>query len=263
MFKRRQIVPALLSLVFAAFLTSCSTNKTTDKVTPVEIPAASMSYIVLAWNETGMHFFNPIYTADVLAPPYNTLCAQVVKRGDPPEIVTTGVTVEYRIIDNTSSYGKSTADPVRNYAQFWDNSLALFGVDLAHDTGLNFIDTDVHNGLTGTMLVKGSRYEADGVPVVPINDAGTWDPYQVAEIVVRDASTGVELARTRMTAETSDEINCKKCHGQTINDVEIGSVLQSHDKAQATTFDRGRRPGPLRRVPRQPRLGHHGPGDSG
>jgi hypothetical protein len=195
-----------------------------------------MSYVVLAWNETGMHFLNPTFNADVLSPPYNTLCAQVVKRGDPPEIVTTGVTLEYRIIDNTSSYGKATTDPVRNYAPFWDNSLALFGVDLAHDTGLNFIDTDVHNGLTGTMLAKGSRFEADGVPVVPINDAGTWDPYQVAEIVVRDTASGTELARTRMTAETSDEVNCGKCHGQTINDVEIGSVLQSHDDAQATTF---------------------------
>jgi hypothetical protein len=236
MSERRQIVPALLILVVAVCLTSCSSSGNKDKVTPVEIPAASMSYVVLAWNETGMHFLNPTFNADVLSPPYNTLCAQVVKRGDPPEIVTTGVTLEYRIIDNTSSYGKATTDPVRNYAPFWDNSLALFGVDLAHDTGLNFIDTDVHNGLTGTMLAKGSRFEADGVPVVPINDAGTWDPYQVAEIVVRDTASGTELARTRMTAETSDEVNCGKCHGQTINDVEIGSVLQSHDDAQATTF---------------------------
>jgi hypothetical protein len=235
MFERRQIVPAVLTLVLAAVLGSCSA-KNTDKVTPVEIPAAAMSYVVLAWNEAGMHFLNATYNAEVLQIPYSTLMAQVVKRGDPPEIVTSGVSLEYRIIDNTYSYGKTTTDPIRAYAPFWDNSLALFGVDLAPNTGLNFVDTGVHNGLTGSMLLKGSLYEADGIPVVPINDAGKWDPYQVAEIVVRDSSSGAELARTRATVETSDEVNCTKCHGKTVNATEVGSVLQEHDSDQATTF---------------------------
>jgi hypothetical protein len=236
MSERPRIVPALLVLALAAFLGSCSTNKTVDVVTPVDIPAATMPYIVLAWSETGMHFLNPTYAADVLNVPYNTLVAQVIKRGDPPEIVTAGVTLEYAIVGNTYSYGKATTEPVREYAPFWDHALDLFGVDLAHDTGLNFVDPGVHNGLTGSMVLRDGRFEAVGVPVVPINDAGTWDPYQIAEIVVHDASSGVELARTRMTAETSDEINCAKCHGQTINDTEIGSVLQEHDDAQQTTF---------------------------
>ena len=237
MSERRPIVPAVILLALAAFLGSCSTTEP-EVVTPVVIPAASMSYIVLAWNDMGMHFLNSTYDGAVYQPPYNTLCAQVVKRGDPPEIVTAGVTLEYAIVGNTYSYGKSTADPdpVRDYAQFWDHALELFDVDLAHDTGLNFADPDVHNGLAGTMLLKGERFEATGVPVVPINDAGTWDPYQVAEVVVRDASSGVELARTRTMAQTSDEINCGKCHGQTINDREIGSVLKEHDDSHETTF---------------------------
>jgi len=235
MSERRPIVPGLIALTLAAVLAACSASDK-DVVTPVEIPAASMSYIVLAWNETGMHFMNPTYDGAVYAPPYNTLCAQVVLRGDPPQIVTTGVTLEYHIIDNTTSYGKSTSAPIRSYAPFWDNSLALFGVALANDTGLNFTDPDIHNGLSGTMVLKGGRYEATGVPVVPINDAGTWDPYQVAEIVVKDTMSGAELARTRTMAETSDEINCAKCHGQTINDVDIGSVLAEHDASHETTF---------------------------
>ncbi len=235
MSERRPIVSALLVLALAVVLSSCS-HKDESTVTPVDIPAASMSTIVLAWSETGMHFMDPTYTAGVLSPPYNTLVAQVIKRGDPPEIVTSGVTLEYRIVDNTFSYGKSTADPVRAYAPFWDNSFALFGVALAHDTGLNFADPGVHNGLTGVMLFKDGRFEARGIPVVPINDAGTWDPYQVAEITVRDGTSGAELAKTRTMAETSDEINCAKCHGKTVNDVEIKSVLQEHDDAIKTTF---------------------------
>jgi hypothetical protein len=262
MSERRPIRTALLVLALAAVLGSCSTTSTEDVVTPVDIPAASMSYIVLAWNEAGMHFMSPTYNADVLQPPYNTFCAQVIKRGDPPQIVTEGVTLSYALIGNTYSYGKATTDPVRDYAPFWDNSLDLFGVDLAHDTGLNFVDPGVHNGLTGTMRVKGALFEAVGVPVVPINDAETWDPYQVAEIVVRDSTSGAELARTRMTAETSDEINCGKCHGKTINDKEIGSVLAEHDKSHSTTFVADGAPVLCADCHGSPVLGTTGPGSA-
>src|SRR4030067_1083015 len=108
-------VPALLVLVLAGVLTDCSTTATGDVVTPVEIPAASMSYIVLAWNDLGMPFFSPTYDKEVLLPPYNTLWAQVIKRGSPPEIVTTGVTLEYRIYANTYSYGKRGAQRARRH----------------------------------------------------------------------------------------------------------------------------------------------------
>jgi hypothetical protein len=259
--ERRQTAAVLAVLALTSILGSCSA-KNDNEVTAVDIPAASMPYIVLAWSAEGMHFLNATYNADVLQPPYNTLLAQVIKRGNPPEIVTTGVTLEYRIIDNATSYGKTTADPVRDYAPFWDNALQLFGVDLAHDTGLNFVDADVHNGLTGTMLLKGQRFEADGIPIVPVNDAGTWDPYQVAEIIVRDSSSGTELARTRTTAETSDEVNCTKCHGQTINDVDIGSVLASHDKLSETTFVADGAPVLCAECHGSPVLGTTGPGSS-
>jgi hypothetical protein len=233
MSERRRIVPALLILALSVFLGACSKK---EETTAVDIPATSMSYIVLAWSAEGMHFLNSTYNAEVLSVPYNTLRAQVIRRGDPPQVVTTGVTLTYSIVGNTSSYGKATTDTVRDFSPFWDNSFGLFGVDLAHDTGLNLVDPDVHNGLTGAMLLKEGHFQADGIPVVPLNDALTWDPYQVAEVVVRDSSTGAELARTRATVETSDEINCTKCHGQTIDDEEIGSVLQAHDDAEETTF---------------------------
>ncbi|MCX6569564.1 MAG: multiheme c-type cytochrome [Candidatus Aminicenantes bacterium] len=262
MIERRLKFPALLVLVLAGFLTACSTTPPSNGVTPVEIPAASMSYIVLAWNDLGMHDLNPTYDKEVLLPPYNTLWAQVIKRGDPPEIVTTGVSLEYRVIDNTYSYGKGTASPLRNYGQFWDNSLDLFGVSLANDTGLNLVDPDIHNGLSGAMLLKGNHFEVDGIPVVPINDAGTWDPYQVAEIIVRDASTGTELARTRATVPTSDEINCAKCHGQTVNSVAILSVLAEHDKGEETTFATDGVPVLCADCHGSPALGQTGPGSS-
>jgi hypothetical protein len=261
--ERRLKVPAVIIMLLAGFLASCSTKpEDGDGVTPVEIPAASMSYIVLAWNDLGMHLLNPTYDKEVLLPPYNNIWAQVIKRGDPPEIVTTGVTLEYRIVNNTFSYGKGTASPLRDYAQFWDKSLDLFGVDLAPNTGLNLVDPGIHNGLSGSMLLKGNHFEVNGVPVVPIYDDGTWDPYQVAEIIVRDASTSAELARTRATVPASDEINCGKCHGQQVNNVDIQSVLAEHDEDMETTFATDGVPVLCADCHGSPALGQTGPGSS-
>jgi len=253
---------AVILLAAAGILGSCTADDGPDIVVPVEIPAASMSYIVLAWNDQGMPFFSPSYDEEVLLPPYNTLWAQVIKRGDPPEIVTSGVTLEYRIIDNTFSYGKGTVLPYRSYARFWDDSFDLFGVSLAPDTGLNFVDPGVHNGLSGTMLLKSGHFQADGVPVVPINDAGTWDPYQVAEIVVRDSSSGTELARTRTTVPTSDEVRCARCHGQRVSGIDILSVLAEHDEAEGTTFVYEGVPVLCADCHGSPALGQTGPGSS-
>jgi len=140
-----------------------------------DIPANSMEYVVFAWNDLGMHCLNPTYDAAVILPPYNTVWAQVIKRGNPPEIVTAGLTVEYRIVDNTYSYGK-TDSYGGDFAQFWDNAQALFGVSLAHDKGLNLEDPGISNGLSGTMVLKGDHFQVNGIPVVPVNDAGVWNP---------------------------------------------------------------------------------------
>ena len=226
--RRPRVSATLLVLVLvglAALVGSCSVT-TEDTVTPVDIPAASQEYVILAWNDIGMHGFSATYDSEVLLPPYNTLWAQVVKRGDPPQIVTSGVRLEYRIVDNTYSYGK------RSFAQFWDNSFLLFGTALDPDSGLNFVDPGIHNGLTGDMLLKGNHFQADGIPVVPVDDADVWDPYQVAEITLYDNATGLELAVTRATVPTSDEVNCAKCHGVG----EVKSVLETHDEIEGTTL---------------------------
>ena len=216
------------------------------------IPAASMTYVAFAWNDLGMHCLNPTYDKAVLLPPYNTLWVQVVKRGNPPEIVTAGITVEYAIRGNTYSYGK------RAYSQFWDNCPALFGIALTHDTGLNLEDPGIHNSLAGTMLVKGDHFQANGIPVVPVDDTLTWNPYQVADITVKDSGTGAVLVQTRATVPTSDEINCGKCHGAD----PLLDVLQKHDSEEGTTLEADR-PVLCASCHGSPALGQAGPGSSG
>ena len=78
--------------------------------------------VVLAWNDLGMHCLNPTYDQLIILPPYNTLWAQVIERGNPPRVVTSGYQVTYSILDNTTSLNKLS------YDQFWDPAvLALFG----------------------------------------------------------------------------------------------------------------------------------------
>jgi hypothetical protein len=176
-------------------------------------------YSVFAWNDLGMHCLNPSYDKLVILPPYNNVLVQVVKRGNPPQVVTTGVTVSYKLTNNTSSYGK------RLYGGFWDNANKLFGVTLAHDIGLK------GNGLSGNMTASGNHFVAEGVPVVPVNDNDTWSPFQVAEITVKDG-TGTIVAQTQATVPTSDEINCAKCHGTNAFD----DILSKHDDKHGTTL---------------------------
>jgi hypothetical protein len=246
-----------------------SESESESEPNPKAIGAESKEYVVFAWNDLGMHCLNPSYDTAVILPPYNNLVAQVIERGDPPRIVTTGIDVSYRLIDNTTSMGK-TDDYGGDFSQFWTNAPKLFGTTLANDTGLNLVEPSRHNGLSGTMVPSSDHFEANGVPVVPVLDNGTWDPFQVAEVVVKDSS-GKELIKTQATVPTSDEINCAKCHdknGEATEEIGGGTsnvfenILALHDDSNGTSL--------LTETPvlcaschGSPALGQSGPGTDG
>jgi hypothetical protein len=209
-----KFLPILMISLLAGFVSCTKTNNPT--------PDTTAAYSVFAWNDLGMHCLNPTYDKLVILPPYNNVMVQVVKRGDPPEIITSGITVAYKLTNNSSSYDK------KSYGGFWDNSFKLFGVTLTHDVGLK------GNGLSGNMTASGDHFIAEGIPVVPVNDNNTWNPFQVAEITVKDGS-GTVLAQTQATVPTSDEINCAKCHGsQTVN--AFDDILTKHDAKHGTSL---------------------------
>lgn len=212
---------------------------------------ANAEFVVFAWNDLGMHCLNPTYDEAVVLPPYNTIWAQVVRRGNPPTIVTQGLKVEYTVLNNTYSYGK------RSYGQFWDNAAKLFGINLERDKGLNLADPGLHNGLSGTMAAKGDRFQVDGIPVTPVDDGGAWNPYQVAVVTVRDSADRI-IAQTRATVPTSDEINCGKCHGNNA----FSDVLQKHDQQRGTKL-LNEKPVLCASCHGSPALGMSGKGSSG
>jgi hypothetical protein len=153
------LASAALVLLFAAVSTPDGTFSLTDSAdaSPDRSRLTASNYIVIAWNDLGMHCISPRFSQMAILPPFNNLEAQVIQRGSPPRIVTSGVTVRYSINNNTTVAGKT---------DFWDYDVPLFGVDLPLGIGLT------GNGLSGTMTMVGDRYEARGIPVLPINDQG-------------------------------------------------------------------------------------------
>ncbi len=202
----------------------------------LDAPPSTGSYVVLAWNDLGMHCYNRDFQDLAVLPPFNTLWAQVVRVGDPPQIVTRGVTVSYQFPDNTTSVTKSN---------FWTYAPQLFGVPLAPDVGLT------GKTLAGTMDVVNDHFVAEGIPLTEFRDSAptTPYPYQLAQVVVRDAATGQELARNTVVAPVSTEMHCDTCHhDRGVEGIATGrvetNILTLHDREEMDDYPAGHR-GPL------------------
>jgi hypothetical protein len=188
---------------------------------------AAGDYIVLSWNDLGMHCYNFDFQDLAVLPPYNTLWAQVIKVGNPPQVITTGLTVSYSFPNNTYSVVKSN---------FWTYAKKLFGVDLPDNIGLT------GRGLAGVMDAKGDHFVAEGIPLTEFSDSAptTRDPYQLARIVVSDAN-GKQLAANTVVAPVSTEMHCDYCHsdnGEGSEGIATGKVetniLTKHDQEEGT-----------------------------
>jgi hypothetical protein len=168
-----------------------------------------------------MHCYDRDYTDMMVLPPYNNLWAQVIKRGDPPEIVTTGVTVNYSYPTNTYSVGKTN---------FWTYAQKLFGVALAPNIGLK------GKGLSGTLDPQTGYFVAEGIPVTEYSDNALNTPnyFQEATVTVTDAS-GNFLANTIAVTPISSEMRCDTCHNRPYADFRL-NILAKHDEEEGTKF---------------------------
>ncbi len=179
------------------------------------VPQSETGYIVIGWNNLGMHCYDPDFSNLAILPPYNTLIAQVIKLGDPPQIVTSGVVVTYSFPDNTYSAGQPGMPDKTN---FWDYVDDLFGVSLEPDVGL------AGKGLAGTMekANDGNYFIAEGIPLTEFRDEDTsyWNPYhfQKALITVYDQNDLINpLAQQTVVAPVSTELMCVNCHDDTMD----------------------------------------------
>jgi hypothetical protein len=195
--------------------------------------AQSGEIVVLAWNDLGMHCYNQSFQDLAVLPPYNSLWAQVIQVGDPPRVITQGITVTYVFTDNTYS--------VLPKSDFWLYAQDLFGLPtpLTANIGLT------GKGMSGTMDLHDDHFVAEGIPLTEFRDSApsTPYPYQLATVIVHDAGTGQELARTVTVAPVSTEMHCEYCHddnGIANEDIATGVVEQNilvlHDEENGTTL---------------------------
>ena len=192
-------------------------------------PAPS-EYVVLCWNDLGMHCLTDNDERWLLLPPANTLWAQVFKRGNPPQLVTDGVTLHYAVEEQH-------ADPASKL-DFWEFANPLFDADLEPNTGL------AGKGMSGGMDLHTDKgaFVAEMIPVAPYREDGRFNPYPLFDIEVRD-SEGNVLAGTRAAAPTSTEMGCRNCHGGEWRHGVAGmsletaeGVLEYHDRLSGTSL---------------------------
>jgi hypothetical protein len=167
-------------------------------------PTPDGDYIVIGWNDLGMHCANKDFDSIVILPPYNNVKAQAIVRGNAtelPQLLDEGYSIHYSIPGNTYSVGKTN---------FWTYDSLLFGVNLPDNIGL------AGNGLNGTMVQHTGYFQVEGIPITPYTDDNhvTEDPYQLALLQLLGPDDQL-LAETFPVVPVSGEINCVSsgCHG--------------------------------------------------
>ena len=194
--------------------------------------AQKSGYILLAWNDLGMHCTSDCDKWFVILPPANTLEAQLIGRGDNLGVIGNGVKLTYAV--------ESGHENPAAHVDFWKYAKSNFGVDLQPNIGLS------GKGLSGTMEydADAQAYVAHLIPVVPYRDDGEFNPFPMFTIEAHDEATGELLAATKVIAPVSTEMGCKNCHGGEwrvqdrtgVSDETAIAILKAHDRNSGTNL---------------------------
>lgn len=203
---------------------------------PFDMPAFDPEkdeYVLLAWNDLGMHWVSDNDRWFSILPPSNNLQALLIRRGETPEVVKNRVALTYKV--------ESGFERPWEEADFWTYAGRVYGKNLKQGEGL------AGNRLEGAMKYdeKAGAYVAEAVPVLPYRDLGgkkVYNPYPLFTVEAKDQETGEVLARTRMVAPVSTEMGCRNCHGgpwrwqgvSGISDETAKNILRVHDRNSGT-----------------------------
>ena len=202
-----------------------------DDITP-PFNERTDEYILLVWNDLGMHCISDSDPWFVILPPANTLEAQLIKRGEVPEIVMDGVDLTYNV--------EPGFENPAGHVEFWKYAESNFGMTLEENVGL------AGNGLSGSFSLNEDRnsFIAEKIPVVPYKDDGSYLPYPSFTVRAKDKETGQILMETKVITPSSTEMGCLNCHegGWRVNgmagiDAETSTnLLLTHDRINGTNL---------------------------
>ena len=200
---------------------------------PLDIPSFhpdTNEYVLLAWNDLGMHSITDNEKYFSFQPPGNTLNAQLFKRGPLPRLISSGVIMEYSVEEGFKNPS--------SHSMFWKYDSLIFGVNLPEGQGL------LAKGVEGSMEAEGGIFAAHMIPVMPYMDDNTFNPYPIFTITARDESSGEVLAVTKAVAPTSTALGCRNCHEgewawnnvSGMADRTAINILLAHDRMNGTTL---------------------------
>ncbi len=172
--------------------------------------AATSPYSLVAWTELGMHCIDgKDYSIFSILPPYNVIHAQLIKKGEPPTQITSGVTLTYQAMpDSTASVNTSSAGKTN----FWNYVRVLFLNSVPPETGLAGYKTQSKTPQPMSYNSTEGYWEGVGIPTVAYDDKSVFNAFPMAKLVAKD-STGKVLASASVVLSVSDEITCNTCHG--------------------------------------------------
>lgn len=189
-------------------------------------------YVLLAWNNLGMHCLSDSDPYWILLPPANDIYAQLVKRGNPPEVITEGVELTFDV--------EEAFENPQQRVRFWEFADKLLGADLEPGVGVGGLRVN------DTMIYDEHlhAFTAPFIPVVPYEQDGSYNPYPLFTIRAQNKETGELLAETMTVAPTSSEMGCKNCHGGDwrvdgvagFTDETSRDILIAHDKNSGTNL---------------------------
>jgi hypothetical protein len=173
---------------------------------------------VLGWNNLGMHCMDSDYSVFSVLPPYNTIEAQVIVGG---KLLTNGagVSVTYQAVADPDGSFNSTA---RGKVNFYDFVLPLYGAAVQPESGLTQWAMPGTNNTPQAMLFEATNrpaagvatpvnwFRAEGIPIMPYDDAGRKNPYPMMRLIAQNG--GTPIATNDVVLPVSDEMDCRACH---------------------------------------------------
>ncbi|QGG48768.1 hypothetical protein [Heliorestis convoluta] len=230
---RSLVLSLAVVLILGVLLTGCATQPTgSGQKSPSDEPIELGDYIILAWQTIGMKCTSDNDAWFSFHTPGNDMWAQVIKRGDPPVVVTEGITLTYEAPEDHRDPSKTL--------NFWEYAPITLGEEIPVNVGKRGKAAD-----QGTLEVNEdkSAWTAIGIPISPYNDRGEVNAYPMFTVTATDEVTGQVLAQTKVAMPVSAELGCYLCHGGTTKNPGIGladetakNILAAHDKNTGTNL---------------------------
>jgi hypothetical protein len=184
---------------------------------------------LFAWNDLGMHCMDTDYSVFTLLPPFNTLTAQLMVNGKlvNDDATSANYTIEYvAMTDGAGSTNSSHVDNSSNVkTNFWEYFQAMFGAPTPLTPGIGLFGFSTPTSAPEPLEWNGKDavghsgfkwYEAYGIPVTPIDDAGQFNAYPMVKVTAKEKATGKVIATSSSVLPVSTEMNCKVCHASDI-----------------------------------------------